>query len=323
MLTTKGLEEHAYLRLNETARQVGMPLVGHAPYRVGLDGLLRAGQSLAHMNELANIYFLPPLSLRGEGSMKVAKWSLLVLLVLALVGNAARLAVLASVSLLLWILVLPPERLFGRAWLLVLLSALSILFLLEVVRSIPALLRAVAGRPAHPLAISLHVIALVAALGFAAALIRWVPFAWRGSDWGINRVAGNLREVGVWMQSTLVLYETGMGTRDGFRYEQRIADPAFRSLPTALQEQWKGIRQMVPPWMVKVWGRPSSSQEFPSTRNSGFWRKAGSRPMKPSGPRPSCPRNLCGREPNSAPSLPESGRTSSWSKGIRSRIWAP
>jgi len=257
-----------------------MPLVGHAPYRVGLDGLLRAGQSLAHMNELANLYFLPPLSLRGKGSMKVAKWSLLVLLVLALVGNAARLAiflfrrflkpvsdeivkalnsftrlaVLASVSLLLWILVVPPGRLFGRAWLLLLLSALSILFLLEVVRSIPALLRAVAGRPAHPLAISLHVIALVAALGFAAALIRWVPFAWRGSDWGINRVAGNLREVGVWMQSTLVLYETGMGTRDGFRYEQRIADPAFRSLPAALQEQWKGIRQIVPPWMVKVWG---------------------------------------------------------------------
>jgi hypothetical protein len=71
----------------------------------------------------------------------------------------------------------------------------------------------------------------------------------------MNRVAGELNEAGIWMQSTLVLYETGMGVREGFRYEQLIQDPAFRCLPVPLQEQWKGIRQMLPSWMVKIWGR--------------------------------------------------------------------
>jgi hypothetical protein len=257
VLTTTGLEKQAYLRLNETAREVGMPLVGHAPYRVGLTGLLEAGQSLAHMNELANLYFLPPLSLEGEGFMAMARWSLFLLLVYLLLGNAFRLATrlfrrtrkpgssewtralnnvnrlaaLAAACLLVWILVVPPGRLFGRGWLLLLLSALSVLFMFELFRLVRDLIRNRAGRRVVRILNVLRLIALAAALGFAVSLVRWVPFSWRGSDWVMNRVAGDLKAAGVWMQSTLVLYETGMGVRDGFRYEQRIADPALLSRP--------------------------------------------------------------------------------------------
>jgi hypothetical protein len=281
VLTTKGLEKPAYLRLNESAREAGLPLLGHAPYRVGLAGLLEARQSLAHMNELANLYFLPPLSLRGEFFMTAAKWSFLFLLLASLLGNAvrvtvrffrrpseagtagiapllssiSRLAILAAISILLWILVVPPGRLFGRTWLLFPVSVLGIIYLLDVIRLLLPFLRGRSERPVPLFENLLRAAALIAALGFAAYLVRWVPFAWRGSDRGMNRVAGEHKEAGIWMQSTLVLYETGMGVREGFRYEQLIQDPAFRCLPVLLQEQWKGIRQMLPSWMVKIWGR--------------------------------------------------------------------
>jgi Amidohydrolase family len=281
VLTTKGLEKSAYLRLNEAARQAGMPLIGHAPYRVGLAGLLQAGQALAHMNELANLYFLPPLSLRGETFMTVARWSGLALLLFSFLGNAFlltarvfwrssnpqaterkriihsvnRLLVLAVVCILMWVLVVPPGRLFGRIWLLLLVSGASALYLIEVIRFLLASIRPQSQSPVPLFAKALRLVALIAALGLAAFLIRWVPFAWRGSDGVMNRVARELREAGVRVESTLVLYETGVGVREGFRYEDRIKDPVFRCLPVALQRQWKEIRQMLPSWMVKVWGR--------------------------------------------------------------------
>lgn len=281
VLTTKGLEKGAYLRLNDAAREAGLPLLGHAPYRVGLSGLLEARQSLAHMNELANLYFLPSLSLRGNGFITVAKWSFLLFLLLCFLGNAARLmarlfprvlkpgtaemtsvlnrvyrlVILSTVWFLLCLLAVPPGRLFGQIWLLLLVTAASIFYFIEVIRLLAASIRAWIKGPVPILTAILRLAALIAAISLAAAVVRWTPFAWRGSDLVVNRVARDLKEAGVWMQSTLVLYETGMGTRDGFRYEQRIQDPAFRYLPVPLQEQWRGIRQMVPPWMVKVWGR--------------------------------------------------------------------
>jgi hypothetical protein len=281
VLTTKGLEKSAYLRLNESARRAGMPLIGHAPYRVGLAGLLQAGQSLAHMNELANLYFLPPLSLRGEVFMTAARWSFLALLLFSLLGAAfllisrilgsssnlpaaegkriihsvIRLLILAVVSILLWILVVPPGRLFGRTWLLLLVSGVSAFYLIDVLRLLLASLRPRSQRPLPVFAKVLRLVALLAAVSFAASLVRWVPFAWRGSAGVMNRVAQDLKKAGVRVESTLVLYETGRGVREGFRYEDRIQDPAFPFLPTPLQKQWKEIRQMLPPWMVKVWGR--------------------------------------------------------------------
>ncbi|MEW6759029.1 MAG: amidohydrolase family protein, partial [Acidobacteriota bacterium] len=85
--TTKGLERAALLRLNEAARKRGLPVLGHAPYRAGLDGLLEARMSLAHSNELANLHFLPPLDLSRGAWMSLLRWSLAALAVSLLLGG--------------------------------------------------------------------------------------------------------------------------------------------------------------------------------------------------------------------------------------------
>jgi hypothetical protein len=49
----------AYRALNDAARAAGIPLVGHAPKTLGLDALLDNRQSLAHVGNLTNLYFMP------------------------------------------------------------------------------------------------------------------------------------------------------------------------------------------------------------------------------------------------------------------------
>jgi amino acid transporter len=43
----------------ESSRRIGIPLVGHAPVNLGIDEMLQAQQSIAHVGMLNNIYFLP------------------------------------------------------------------------------------------------------------------------------------------------------------------------------------------------------------------------------------------------------------------------
>ena len=57
--TSRGLSLPVYQKLNEAAREAGIPLVGHAPVNLGLDALLATRQDLAHSGALSNIYFLP------------------------------------------------------------------------------------------------------------------------------------------------------------------------------------------------------------------------------------------------------------------------
>src|SRR5262249_27179113 len=57
--TTTGLSLPAYRRMVETARRLGIPLIGHAPVNLGIDEMLRARQSFAHVGILLPISFLP------------------------------------------------------------------------------------------------------------------------------------------------------------------------------------------------------------------------------------------------------------------------
>src|SRR5439155_25772211 len=57
--TTKGLSRPAYRRMVETARLIGIPLIGHSPVNLGIDEMLQERQSVAHVGMLNNIYFLP------------------------------------------------------------------------------------------------------------------------------------------------------------------------------------------------------------------------------------------------------------------------
>ncbi len=277
--TTTGLNGPAYLALLEAARESHLPLVGHAPYAVGLDGLLEGRQSLAHTNELANLYFLPPLDLSRGTPMLLARWSWLALLVLVLGWNLAALAVrlrrrpadaspgrsdrvVASVGLVLsilvialWLLAVPPGWAFGSVPVLLALSVLAVAFALlalDVVRrTVRGWRRAEAGT-FHRLILTATA---AAALAFAAATAWWVSFAWRGTDASMARVARDLAERGIWVQSTLSVYELGMARRDGWRIPQQIEDPAFRYLPADPQESWSQIQGAMPGWMAIFWRR--------------------------------------------------------------------
>jgi len=57
--TTTGLSLPAYRSMVETARRIGIPLIGHAPVNLGIDEMLRERQSIAHIGMLDNISFMP------------------------------------------------------------------------------------------------------------------------------------------------------------------------------------------------------------------------------------------------------------------------
>ena len=100
--TTNGLSLAAYHTMTETARQVGIPLVGHAPVNLGLDVLLQERQALAHIGMLGNIYFLP---LRSNfGFVLVTATSIVLLILVAVTWTGA--AIVQSI----WKAV-PPRRL--------------------------------------------------------------------------------------------------------------------------------------------------------------------------------------------------------------------
>jgi hypothetical protein len=109
------------------------------------------------------------------------------------------------------------------------------------------------------------------AAGYSVALAEWVPFAWHGSDWVMQKVARDCRQAGVWMQSTLVLYESGMARRPGYRMEEQLLDPAFACLPEPMRRAWAGIGEFMPDWMTVLWRR---HPEF-TRRLAGVLHRAG------------------------------------------------
>jgi hypothetical protein len=85
------------------------------------------------------------------------------------------------------------------------------------------------GKVQALLAVTSAVALTVAMLGF------WVPVSWRSSDGGIDRVAKRVDDAGIFVQSTLVVYDT-------FSTSGRTAlidDPAVRFLMPSIREAWQ------------------------------------------------------------------------------------
>jgi hypothetical protein len=85
--TTTGLLRPAYRRMVDTARRIGIPLLGHSPINLGIDEMLRERQSIAHVGMLSNIYFLPFSSNRNI--LLVTIGAVLILICVALVSAVA------------------------------------------------------------------------------------------------------------------------------------------------------------------------------------------------------------------------------------------
>ena len=281
LFTTVGLEKSAYLRLNQLAREANIPLIGHAPYRVGLNGLLEAGQSIAHMNELANLYFLPPLDLNRGMFIQLTKWSFAILLAGFLIWMIIRLLrqilgrrdkeeirqlkkfrkgtflmiLVSAICCILWILVVPPGFFFGNIWLLILLSCFGLLALLMVV-----MLARQTGKIWINSNLSIYAKGMVTlftliSIGLTVGLSHWILFAWHGSDMMINHVAQECKKSGIWVQSTLMCQEIAWNQKDGYRRDQIVQDPVYPYLPVPLQKSWREFVDYKVPGMYFFWKR--------------------------------------------------------------------
>src|SRR5207249_10397180 len=79
------------------------------------------------------------------------------------------------------------------------------------------------------LAVTSAVALTIVMLGF------WVPVSWRSSDGGIDRVAKRVHDAGIFVQSTLVVYDTfSTGGRTVL-----INDPALEFLMPSTREVWR------------------------------------------------------------------------------------
>jgi Amidohydrolase family len=222
--TTTGLSLDAYRALNEAARAAGIPLVGHAPKTLGLDTLLDNRQSLAHVGNLTNLYFMP---------------------------IPAHLSIAAMTGLaIVVVLVTPFIRGPNRR-----LSAVAALATLAVVSLVGVTLPggplcdstttrlAATGATGTTIAIAVMLLSrrspACVATGVAVALFAgfWVPVMWRSSDGGIARLATRLHDADISVQSTLIVYDA---MRRNIR-PRLLQDPVVQFLRPDTQQIWRSL----------------------------------------------------------------------------------
>jgi len=254
--TTTGLSRDAYFTLIKAAREAGIPLVGHAPVRLGLDAMLEARQPLAHTGALSNIYFLP--LQRNMVLVSITAASLVALLLLgagwagaALLrrwrgttrrhpSRARRLGGLVLAGGLLAALclglVLPGGPLFDSL-------ILRLLFTLVVALAAVAAVTLVivtawmwrdssARTPARTEAV---IASTASALLVCVLGLFWLPVLWRSSDAGIERLATRVRDAGISVQTTLINYEFLSGPER----LRLIREPAMQYLDRAVRDRWR------------------------------------------------------------------------------------
>jgi len=257
--TTTGLSLPAYRRMVETARRIGIPLIGHAPLNLGIDEMLQERQSIAHLGSLSNIYFLP-FSSHTTVLLVTAGTSLALISIALTAGVAAviqrlskqgrrRGSPIGTINKLNGIIVLcatgafvsafaflPGSPLFNSTFLRVALTVLAGIVTAAtfvVGFSTVRLLR----DPAAPALGKMRALLVVtSAVGLTVVMLGfWVPVSWRSSDGGIDRVAKRVHDAGIFVQSTLVVYETAT-TRGRTAL---INDPAVDFLMPSTREAWR------------------------------------------------------------------------------------
>jgi hypothetical protein len=214
-LTTVGLSREAYDRMIATARDEGIPLVGHAPQNLGLGPVLEMSQSLAHLNALVEHHFIPDGTPEFARFAQLTKWSALIVLgiaVLALgVAAVGRVRVGSGGSRFSWRLVLVSfcaTGLFlatwehtvwaGNDWLIGVLWACSLM----IVGTTSLLARRLAtGERPRSLLVGL----LLPSIALASSLVYWLPLTWRNSEGRLEVMAEALREADVEIITTLLV----------------------------------------------------------------------------------------------------------------------
>jgi hypothetical protein len=253
-----GLSLPTYLKMAETAREAGIPLVGHGPDNLGFDALILARQPLAHIHSLLNLYFLPVFS-----NLTVLAATALALAVLAIVvatsGARAiirrspdtaphrsravlRLPAVAGGSLLAGTIVgliqagLVPFDDLESATSFALVSLLAGIAAVLAIALLLLTVRICRDRSASTSARTQALLASTAGIALACLLtIFWAPVSWRSTDRGIVSMATRLHEGGAPVMSTLLTF-TSSSER------MRLAsDPAMDYLLPAFRDRWRQI----------------------------------------------------------------------------------
>jgi len=265
-LTTSGLPREAYMRMNEVARRLGIPLLGHAPTNLGLSALLEAHQSLAHVGEFVPLYFLPPRPEEMNRCLLVSAASLLVLIgssaawlvsagayrfrrvkpellsipVLRTRNTVFAITVAALLSMVLSIVLI----LSGNTLLLIVASMAAFIMLVLVMGMVVATASWWRDRTCS-IGTKLHLVVVTfAAIAFVAATAYWCPILWRSSTSQMAEFASAVRKAGIRVESTLNLYDTLGMTRQ--QRLQPLQDPAFKALSPEIRDEWTAIAAQDP-----------------------------------------------------------------------------
>lgn len=259
--TTTGLSAEAYARMNDAARALNIPLVGHAPVNLGLDAALQARQPLAHLGALSNLYFLPLAS--SPGWLVVTAAAFAILLVLTVVNGT--IAIFQSRRPALRVSPFSRVRIFGDSVLLTAVVAggsaalvlpggpyfdstalrvgFTVLCVAIAVMATFLLVITVFTWSASNVSTARRVQAsITAAVGLVlagTALAFWVPVAWRSSDAGVELIARRLHAAGIPVQTTLVAYDAIGGPGKALL----AADPGIRHLRADVQGRWARFAQ--------------------------------------------------------------------------------
>ena len=287
--TRRGLSRASYLRVFEAAREAGLPVIGHVPVRLGLEGLLASsGGAVAHVGELNRLHFL--LGLRTLLATTAA--ALILLLIVVGWGAAALLRRLHNGAdrssnvrrpqvLLTGVLALVVPVFAGGfsvgpggpfytsiGWRIgTTLFGIGVVLvgLLSVTASVNAW-----RQPAMPLRSKLPL--AVAAMSSATLVLLvgvfWLPFLWRNTEAGIGRVATQLRDAGIAVQSTLVVYEAF----DPDASRRVIGDPSFKFLSPQVQTLWRRMAEQRGSRPLEALLVPPRLAEFTRTLTGTFHR---------------------------------------------------
>ena len=261
--TTTGLSLPAYHTMIDTAREVGLPLVGHAPVNLGIEVMLQAHQPIAHVGMLTNIYFLPLLAHRTTMLITIA--ALVVLMLIVSISVARRMArrwrpraalrswqpaltgyilISAIVAFVAAAASSPGGPRFDSVALRVAFTALAIGIAVAAAAAVfltIGLWRNGAGAGAARIEAT---VASCAALALAWTLTTfWVPVSWRGTDRGIAQIAKRVHDAGIPVQTTLTVYETFDGATRG----ELLQDPAIDYLRHDTADEWRQLPAAGPP----------------------------------------------------------------------------
>jgi imidazolonepropionase-like amidohydrolase len=257
--TTTGLSRPAYRRMVETARRIGMPLIGHAPVNLGIDEMLRARQSIAHVGVLDNIYFLPFSSHTTILFISAVGTLILICLTLtssiaAVIGRSAverrsrltgMIALSAAGAFACAFAFLPGSPLFNSTFLRVAFTMLAGIVAGATLAYVLLAVRLLRNR-AVPTFWKTHALLVVtSAVAVTVVMLSfWVPISWRSSNGGMDRLAKRVHDAGMFVQSTLVVYETAnTGGRTVL-----INDSAIDFLMPSTRYAWRQLPKRGIPW---------------------------------------------------------------------------